>query len=87
MFAHVYSLCSAAVAHDARLPPAERERVSDNYGGRAVELLRKAHTAGYFRGSDRLGRIKENKDLDGIRSRDEFAGLLAEIENQANAKP
>ena len=78
-FSYVYALCSAAAANDDRLPPAEREKLADKYGGRAVELLRKAQAAGYFAGPGRLARMKESKDLDPIRSRPDFQRLLMEL--------
>jgi tetratricopeptide (TPR) repeat protein len=84
-FACVHSLCSAAAANDARLPPGEREKLADRYGRRAVELLRQAAAAGYFREPDRLARLKEVDDLDAVRTRPDFASLLDELEK--NAKP
>jgi tetratricopeptide (TPR) repeat protein len=86
-FATVHARCAAAVAHDARLSPAEREMLADKYGGRAVELLRKAHATGYFRDPDRLARMKENKDFDAIRSRPDFQRLLVELEKKADPEP
>jgi len=86
-FAYVHSLCSTAVAIDARLSPAERVKLADKYGSRAVELLRKAQSAGYFQAPDRLARMKESKDLDAIRSRPDFQGLLVELETTSEKKP
>jgi eukaryotic-like serine/threonine-protein kinase len=81
-FAYVHSLSSAAAAIDARLAPAERAKLSDKYAGRSVELLRKAQATGYFQSTDRLARMKENKDLDAIRSRADFQALLVELEKK-----
>jgi tetratricopeptide (TPR) repeat protein len=78
-FAYVYSLCSSAAANDARLPPAERGKLADKYGARAVELLRKAQAAGYFQDPGRLAHMKEDEDLDAIRSRPDFQRLLVEL--------
>ena len=64
----------------ARLPPAERGNLADQYGRRAVELLRQAQAAGYFRDAARLARMKENKDFDAARGREDFKNLLAELE-------
>src|SRR5262249_11648194 len=85
-FSWVYALCSAAAAHDARLPAAEREDLADRYGRRAVELLRKAQAAGYFQDPGRLARMKDNKDLDPIRSRPDFRKLLAELDTSAQSR-
>lgn len=86
-FAYVYSICSAAAVNDARLVPAEREKLADEYGRHAVELLRKAQAAGYFQDPDRLGRMKLNKDLDAIRSRPDFQGVLAGLEKKVKPVP
>jgi serine/threonine protein kinase len=79
-FGCYYVCCSAAAAQDARLAPAEREKLADQYVRRGVELLRRAQAAGYFRDPARLARMKENKDLDAARGREEFKTLLAELE-------
>jgi len=86
-FAYVYSLCSSAAANDARLPPAERARLADKYGVRAVELLRKAQAAGYFREPGRLAHMREDEDLDAIRTRPDFRRLLVEVESEAKPEP
>src|SRR5207237_10837077 len=82
LFAKVYSLGSAAAAKDTRLPPAERERLADRYGGRAVELLRMARDAGCFQDPARLTALKENKDLDAISARPDFKDLLGDLEKK-----
>src|SRR5262249_30058815 len=87
VFAYSYARCSAAAATDARLSPAERERLADQYGRRAVELLRRAQAAGYFRDPDRLARMKTNRDFDAIRARPDFQRLLVELENEAKPRP
>ena len=68
-FAQVHAICAAAAAKDAQLPPSEREKLADRYGGRAVELLRKAQDTGYFRDPGRLARLKDSDDFDSVRSR------------------
>jgi serine/threonine protein kinase/Flp pilus assembly protein TadD len=79
-FGCYYALCSAAVAQDARLPSAERAKLADQYGRRGVELLRRAQAGGYFRDPARLTRMRENKDLDAARERQDFKTFLAELE-------
>jgi len=86
LFAKVHSLSSAAAA-DARLPPAEQEQLADRYGGRAVELLRKAQAAGFFQDPGQLPQLKESKDFNAIRSRPDFQRLLAELEKASEKKP
>jgi hypothetical protein len=84
MVAYVHSLCSAAAANDASLPPAERERLADQYGARAVELLRKAQEAGHFKNPGRVEHLKTDKDLDPIRNRSDFQAFLADLEATTN---
>ena len=79
-FGYAYARCSAAAVNDARLPPAEREPLAERYGRRSVELLRQAQAAGYFRDPARLARMNENKDFDPVRGREDFKGLVAELE-------
>jgi tetratricopeptide (TPR) repeat protein len=82
MFAEVYSLGSAAAAKDTRIPAAEREKLADQYGGRAVELLRMARAAGYFRNPAKVANLAENKDLDAISARPDFKELLGELQKK-----
>src|SRR5262249_36489885 len=84
VFAYTYARCSAAAAKDTPLPPAEQEKLADRYGGRVVELLRQAQTAGYFRDPDRLARMKEQKDFDAVRGREDFKTLLTDLTAQQN---
>jgi serine/threonine protein kinase len=81
-FGQYYALSSAAAAADARLPADERKRLADHYSRRAVELLRQAQGAGYFRDPARLARMKDNKDFDPLREREDFKKLLAELETK-----
>jgi eukaryotic-like serine/threonine-protein kinase len=82
MFAEVYSLGSVAAAKDSGVPLAEREKLADRYGGRAVELLRMARAAGYFRTSAQLANLRDNKDLEPISARPDFKELLGELEKK-----
>jgi tetratricopeptide (TPR) repeat protein len=84
-FSWVYALCSAAAANDSRLPTAEREKLAERYGRRAVELLREAQAVGYFQDPGRLADMKDNKDFDPIRSRPDFQKLRAELDTSAQA--
>jgi serine/threonine protein kinase/Flp pilus assembly protein TadD len=86
LFAKVHSLCSAAAAAEAQLPLAEREKLADKYGRRAVDLLRQARARGYFQGPGQLAELKESKDLESVRSRSDFQQLLTELEQQGMTK-
>jgi serine/threonine protein kinase len=86
-YAQVHAICAAAAAKDAQLPPSEREKLADRYGGRAVELLRKAQATGYFQDPGRLARLKDSDDFDSVRPRPDFKALFAELEKQVKAAP
>ena len=86
IFSYVYAL-RGAVAKDARLSPAEQERLADRYGARSVGLLKKAQAAGYFDDPARLARMKGNEDFNPIRAREDFKKLLAEFEKVPSVKP
>jgi tetratricopeptide (TPR) repeat protein len=70
----VYSLSSAAVKSDAKL--------ADRYAARAVELLRQAVAKGW----KDIDHLKEDTDLDPLRSRDDYRKLLKELEEKAKAR-
>jgi tetratricopeptide (TPR) repeat protein len=82
LFAEVYSLGSAAAAKDSRVPLAERAKLADRYGGRAVELLRMARAAGHFRDPAQRADLREHKNLDAIRARPDFKELFGELEKR-----
>jgi serine/threonine protein kinase len=79
-FGQMYAVSAAAATKDARLPADERKKRAEHYGTRAVELLRRAQGAGYFRDPARLARMKESKEFDAVREREDFKTLLAELE-------
>jgi tetratricopeptide (TPR) repeat protein len=64
----IFSLASAATKDDTKL--------SDQYATRALELLREAVAKGY----KKIAHMKQDKDLDPLRSRDDFQKLLAQLE-------
>jgi tetratricopeptide (TPR) repeat protein len=68
----VYAVAAAAVKEDAKR--------ANQYGGRALELLARARTAGYFTNVARVEELKEDSDLDALRARADFKKLLASLE-------
>src|SRR5262249_16228418 len=52
--------------------------VADQYAARAVGLLAKARTVGYFKDATRVERLKKDDDLTPLRGRDDFKKLLRE---------
>jgi serine/threonine protein kinase/tetratricopeptide (TPR) repeat protein len=63
----ICALAAAAVKDDAKL--------QDQYAARAVELLRQAIAKGY----KDAAHVKQDKDLDALRSRQDFTKLFAEL--------
>jgi tetratricopeptide (TPR) repeat protein len=74
--ARVCSLCSAAARRDARLAEAEQGRRAEEYAARAVELLQKAKAAGLFKAAARIEEMRQDKDLDPLRQRQDFQKLF-----------
>jgi serine/threonine-protein kinase len=64
-----YALCSAAVAPG---------KVDDPLAARAVAVLREAVRAGYHD----AGHVRGNRDLDPLRSRDDYRQLMKELDSQ-----
>src|SRR5262249_46726993 len=79
------ALASGAVRQDDNVAPGEREKLAELYATRAVDWLTRAARAGLFRAPAYVQRLRTNKDLDALRSRDDFRKLLAEVERQAGA--
>jgi hypothetical protein len=72
----IYGLAAAAAQE-----PGER----DAYAVQAVALLRRAQAAGFFKDRAPTARIKQDADLDALRSREDFKKFVAEL--GAAAKP
>jgi serine/threonine protein kinase len=72
----VCSLCSAAVRRDAQLTKAEQDQRAEQYAARAVEFLKKAGAAGYFKSVTRMEEMRKDKDLDALRQRRDFQELF-----------
>jgi len=74
----LYSRCAAAAGKDARLPPAERARLQEQYAGRAIEYLRQSVAKGVLN----LPIIKSDPALDLLRGREDFKKLVEEAEKK-----
>jgi hypothetical protein len=70
--ARMYGVCAAAAKDNGEL--------AQQYGDRAMQLLRKADEAGYFEEVARAERLKNDRDLDALRSREDFGKLHREVE-------
>ncbi|HLJ93094.1 MAG TPA: serine/threonine-protein kinase [Gemmataceae bacterium] len=78
--AFVFALAAEAGREDTKLSQSERVRVGDRCAARAVELLRKAHAAGYFRNPAAVAQLHTAKQLMVLRSRPDFQQLVKELE-------
>jgi serine/threonine protein kinase/tetratricopeptide (TPR) repeat protein len=74
--ARAYSQAALAARQDTKLSEAERARAAAAHAERAVELLRKAAETKQFRSAGNVKRLREEKDLDPLRDRDDFKKLL-----------
>src|SRR5205085_11428573 len=83
----VWSLCIPAAKKDAKLTPADRDRLTEEYAARAVELLRQARAGGFFRPAENVDLLKQDPDLDPVRSRDDFKAFVGEVEGKTKTPP
>jgi tetratricopeptide (TPR) repeat protein len=79
----VYALCRAAVHKDSALPAAERDRLAEQYAKQALALLAQANAAGLFKNQEQLKQLKNDPDLESLRSLDKFKELLQDVEKQS----
>jgi tetratricopeptide (TPR) repeat protein len=79
-----YARSLRAARADGRLPPAERDTLAERYGSRAVALLRKLHTEGYFKDPGRAKGLRTDEDLKALGDRDDFRKLLADLPPENN---
>ncbi len=74
----VCALASAAASQDGKRPEEDRQELHERLATRAVSLLRQSVEKG-FQGVEQL---KQDQDLDPIRSRDDFKQFLLEFVNR-----
>jgi serine/threonine protein kinase/tetratricopeptide (TPR) repeat protein len=78
----VYSLARRAAMKDPSLTPSRRAKLASLHETRAIELLKKARTAGYFQSQGPIDLLKQDPDLDPLRSVPAFKRLLGELEGK-----
>ncbi|HTU92076.1 MAG TPA: tetratricopeptide repeat protein [Gemmataceae bacterium] len=78
--ASVYGRCIQVVPDDTKLSRAEQAKLTEDYAGRALALLVRARTAGFFKKMAALERLQGNDDFDLLRPRADFQKWLAEVE-------
>ncbi|MFL5341196.1 MAG: serine/threonine-protein kinase, partial [Gemmataceae bacterium] len=79
--ARVNALAAATVRDDPLLEPADRDRVSEQYAQRAVEMLDKANDAGYFQSRPRRERLSAEPDLAALQGRDDFRAFVRQVQH------
>jgi eukaryotic-like serine/threonine-protein kinase len=75
--AWVYALSARSAAGDAARPLPEREKNAERWARQAVDLLRQSHRGGFFRAREAIHAARESRDLDFLRTRDDFKAWLA----------
>jgi tetratricopeptide (TPR) repeat protein len=75
----IASLAADSARQDSRLSPPTREKLAEQNALRAIELLKQAHAAGYFKDPAHVQLLKTDKDLDPLRARADFQQLAAAV--------
>jgi serine/threonine-protein kinase len=81
--ASVFSLSAAAARQDVKLTRSDRNRLGDEFAGRAMDLLARMRTAADFKPANFLKDLRLDKDFEPVRVRADFQKLLREVEMQA----
>ena len=64
---------------DPQLPAPEQQRLAEQYAARALELLKDAQKAGYFKTPAHVEDLKRNRDFESLATRVDFLKLLRQI--------
>jgi len=72
------AICASAILEDPKTPAADAARLAREQADLAMAWLHKAVAAGY----KNARHMKQDKDLDALRDREDFKKLLAELENK-----
>jgi serine/threonine-protein kinase len=78
--------CTYALAARWIIQDAKRKPRAEAYEGRAMQLLIRAHQVGYFKDAANVENMKQDSDLKGLRARDDYKKLLAELEERGKRK-
>jgi tetratricopeptide (TPR) repeat protein/tRNA A-37 threonylcarbamoyl transferase component Bud32 len=81
--ARVLARASVEAGRDARLGTAERRDQAEALAARAVALLQRAQSQGYFKKPANVAELQQDRNLDALRDRADFRKLLAELEVKA----
>jgi serine/threonine protein kinase len=77
--ARYYATAATAVQHSSTMGEEDRHRLADRYTINAVRMLTKAWETGYFQDPANRDKLRKEKDLDPLRSRDDFKRLMAKV--------
>jgi tetratricopeptide (TPR) repeat protein/tRNA A-37 threonylcarbamoyl transferase component Bud32 len=74
--ARIVALSAAGIARDLSRPLPQRDKHTEAWSRQAVELLRRAATAGFFRAPANRARLDKDDDLAFLRPRDDYAAFI-----------
>jgi tetratricopeptide (TPR) repeat protein len=75
----LFAVAAKAAAKDTARSPLERESLAERHAARAMDALAEARRAGYFRDPAHFVLLKSDRDLDALRSRDDFQLLMMDL--------
>ena len=76
----VYALAVEAATKDTGLEAAKAKQLADRYADKAMELLGRARTAGYFQTPANVQQLATHGNWQYVRSREAFQKLLRELQ-------
>jgi serine/threonine-protein kinase len=82
--ARVEARAAAIVLEDGHLTTEERQKLAEVYGTQAVRLLRRLQAAGHLKTPERLAQLQKEPAFASLGMREDFKGLLHELEEKAN---
>ncbi len=83
----VLALAAGGARKDAQMPPVKAAELVEQYAGRSIRLLRKAHEANYFKTAEARKDLRDDPDLDPLRQRPDFRKLLADLDGPREPLP
>ncbi len=75
-----YALAAGSVLQDSQIESEEREQLKSRYTERAMELLIKADSVGWFQGGSAVKSLASDHDFDILRNRPDFQQLLEKVQ-------
>jgi tetratricopeptide (TPR) repeat protein len=85
-FAEIYSWAGAVVRSDGKLPEAERDKLSEEYAGRALQLLRQIERSGYFNSPESFKSLQGDAFFSPLQGREEYRKLVQEVGEKLKKK-